>query len=279
MKRALAVVLVLVAFAGGLVVTMPSVLLVRLVYARLPAAAAGVVEGIGGARLGWDGLTLDALTLRLRAGRPPLEVTSLTWQPSLRGLLLGRRGAPWSVRARTCGGDVDGRIEGGWPGDAAQVRFRGLDLATCLAPIDTRGPLAGTAGGDAVFDATGDRRTGRGTFTVTAARWRPAGIPQHLPLDAEQATIRWSLDGDLLRVDALTLTNRELTATGTGTIRLAPGAPPELALELRVVPAAGMPQAHRTLLNQLPGSPLDGSGTRTFWIGGSLAAPQLGRPG
>ena len=76
------------------------------------------------------------------------------------------------------------------------------------------------------------------------------------------------------------MTNDEFTASGAGAIHFpSPAGPPELDLHIRLQPTRTMPQAHRDLLNRLPGSPPEAGGARTFRIGGSLDAPQLGMPG
>jgi hypothetical protein len=113
---------------------------------------------------------------------------------------------------------------------------------------------------------------------LAGARWQALGVPRNLALLADQATIRWRFD-DQLHIDDLVLSNAEFSATGSGVVRFPPApAAPELDLRVRLQPNATMPQAHRDLLNRLPGSPPDASGARTYRIAGPTDAPQLGMP-
>ena len=83
----------------------------------------------------------------------------------------------------------------------------------------------------------------------------------------------------LLARHDLALANAEFSASGSGIVRFPPApAVPEVDLRVRLQPSAGMPQAHRDLLNRLPGSPPEASGARTYRIGGPIDAPQLGMP-
>jgi type II secretion system protein N len=271
-------IVVVVAFAAGLMVSFPTGRVVDAALARLPPRAAAAVERVGTSYLSLGGLTLDDVTLRPYPEAPPLEVRSLSLRPSLLGLLRGRQGWPWHVTVRTCDGTARGEADRAVDDGTIRLRFEALDLVPCLAPLEPRGAIEGRASGDAALALAPGGTTGSGTVTLAAARWLAEGMPAHLALRADQATIRWRLDG-ALHLDDFTLSNDEYTATGSGLVRLQPPpAAPEIDLRVRVQPARTMPQAHRDLLSKLPGSPPDATGARTYRIAGPLDAPVLGVP-
>jgi len=278
MKRLAVALVVLLVFAAGIVVTFPTGPLVEAILARLPPATARAFERIGSSRFTTRGLTLEDVTLRPRADAPPLEVRALSLRPSLLGLLTGRGGRPWQVYANACDGTATVWIDRRADEDIANVRFTDLDLAACLVPLALRDPVEGRATGEAALVVAPDTRTGEGTLTLANALWQAQGVPRHLALHAEQATMRWRFD-DRLHIDDFAMTNEEFTASGTGVVQFPPPpAAPELDLRIRLQPAATMPQAHQDLLSKLPGSPPDADGARTYRIGGPLDAPQLGMP-
>jgi type II secretion system protein N len=263
MKRLALGIVVLLVFGAGVVATFPTGPLVDALLARLPPTTAGAVERV---------------TLRPRADAPPLEIGSLSVRPSLLGLLTGRGGRPWQVRVDACDGTATAHVDRRADEDTVNVQFTDLDLAPCLAPFALSDPVEGRATGEAALIVTPDARSGAGIVNLAGARWLAAGMPPHLALRAEQATMRWRLD-DTLHVDDFALANEEFTASGTGVVHFPPSpAAPELDLRIRLQPSATMPQAHRDLLSKLRGSPPDATGARTYRIGGPLDAPQLGMP-
>jgi type II secretion system protein N len=278
MKRLAVAVAVLLVFAAGVVVTFPTGPLVDTILARLPPATARAIERVGSSRLGFRGLTLEDVTLRPRPDAPPLEVRSVSVRPSLLGLVMGRSGRPWQVHMSACDGTATARVDRQAGEDTVNVQFTGIDLAPCLAPFTLRDPVEGRATGDAALIVTPAARTWAGVLTLADAHWLAQGMPRHLALRAEQATLRWRFD-DALHVDDFALANDEFTASGTGVVHFPPApAAPELDLRIHLQPSATMPQAHRDLLSKLPGSPPDATGARTYRIGGPLDAPQIGRP-
>jgi type II secretion system protein N len=280
MRRLSVALFVLVVFTAGVIATFPTERLARVLRARLPPAVARVVARVGTTRLGCRGLTIDDLTLRARPAAPTLDVRSLSLRPSLLGLLAGRGGRPWEVQGSACGGGATAHLDRAPDGDALTVRFQALDLAACLAPLEPNGPVEGSADGEAAFTLGSGTVMGRGTLAVTQARWQPAGVPHHFPLRAERATLRWTLADRTLRIDDFAMTNDEFAASGTGAIHFpSPPGTAELDMRIHLQPARTMLQAHRDLLNKLPGSPPDATGGRTFHIGGPLDAPQIGMPG
>jgi len=137
----------------------------------------------------------------------------------------------------------------------------------------------GSTDGEATLEIGGGSLTGHGTLHLTDAAWQPAGLPRHLPIAADRATLDWHLATDRLHVDHLELGNRELTATAEGVVTLAPVARDAgLDLMLRIVPQPGMPQAHLDGLRSLPGSAPDRDGGRRFRLAGTLGTPYLARP-
>jgi type II secretion system protein N len=282
MKRFAVAAVVVLAFVAGLVATFPSERLVAAVLARLPPRAAAAVEHVGSARLGPGWLTLTDVTLRVRADAPPVAVREVRMRPSLRGLLLGRRGRPWHVTAAACGGGTTADLDRDRNGDRYHLRFERLDLAACLPPLALEA-ATGVASGDAELAVRNGVTTGLGTLALENTRWLPAGFPAHMAFVAEQATLRWTLADRTIVVDEAAMSNPAMTATGTGSMRLPeshPGAAaaPLLDLQVRVAPTAAMPQGHSDLQRKLPGGPPDASGTRTFRIRGPLDAPMLGPP-
>ena len=136
-------------------------------------------------------------------------------------LVRGRGGWPWHVSARACDGTASAEVDRAANDGTVRVRFEALDLVPCLASLAPRGAVAGRASGDAALALTAGTSTGGGTLTLAGASWLPEGMPRHLALIADQATVRWRLDG-ALHLDDFTLTNEEYTATGSGLVRLRP---------------------------------------------------------
>lgn len=278
MKRLALFGLLLAVFAGGVAATFPTETIVRLALGRLPPALANAVEQVGAARLGRHGLTLEDLRLRADPAGPPLELRSVSLRPSLVGIVTGRGGRPWHVALAACDGTARATFDRTDGADALALRFDGIDLGPCLAPFEPRGPVTGRASGEATLTGMAGGLHGAGTLTLTDARWDAERIPRHVPLRAEEATLRWRLDG-AFHIDEFTARNDELVASGNGIFEAAPaGSSRSMAVRVRIEPTRDMPQAHRDLLNRLPGSPPDTRGGRTYAIGGSLDAPQLGMP-
>lgn len=278
MKRIALGLLVLAVFAAGTIATFPTERLVHALMARLPPHAARAVERVGSSHLGLQGLTLEDVTLRPRPEAPPLEIRSLSLRPSLLGLLRGRAGRPWQASVHGCAGTASARLDRESEDDTLALQFADVDLVACLAPLQLRDVIEGRATGDATMMVTPQARTWSGLLGLAGARWQAPGVPRHLALRADRATVRWRLD-EVLHIDDLALENDEFSASGSGRVRFPPApAAPELDLRIRVQPTAAMPQAHRDLLNRLRGSPPDASGARTYRIDGPLDAPQLGTP-
>jgi type II secretion system protein N len=276
-RRLVVAVVVVAIFATGLIVTFPAGPLVAALLARLPPDVAAAVERVGSSRLGLRGLTLEDVTLRLRADAPALEIRSLSLRPSLLGFLRGRWGRPWHVEARACAGTASADFDLADDG-TVDVTFSGIDLVACLAPFALRDSVAGRATGRARLVVTPAARMWTGVLDLTDARWQARNVPSHLALRADRASLRWRLD-DVLHLEELTLANDEFTASGGGTLRFAPSpAAPELDLRVRIEPRAGMPQAHRDLLSRLPSSPPDQAGARTYRLVGPLDALRPATP-
>jgi type II secretion system protein N len=279
MKRLLLGVGLLVVFTAGVLATFPTQRLVDALLTRLPAATTRRIEHIGSSRLGLRGLTLENVTLRVHAGAPALALEEVSLRPSVLGLLVGRSGRPWQARATACGGTATVHLDRESRGDTIALQFDGLDLATCLVPFEPTGPVEGRATGTADFVVAGDDVDGRGSLALRAVRWRPPGVPRHVPLHAEEATLGWTFDEQTFRVDDFAMTNDEFAATARGVIRFPrPRDVPQLDLRIHLQPTATMPQAHRDLLSRLRGSPPDATGGRTYRIAGPLDAPVLEAP-
>jgi len=269
---------VLVVFTAGMIATFPTDGLVASLLARLPPDAARAVERIGSSHLGLQGLTLDDVTLRPRPDAPPLELRSVTLRPSLLGLLRGRGGRPWHAKVHGCAGTASATFDRNGDQDVVAVEFADVDLVCCLSPLQLRDAIEGRATGNAALTLSPATRGASGVLGLTAARWQALGVPRNLALRADTGTVHWRLD-EALHIDDLALSNEEFSASGTGIVRLPPApAVPEVDLRVRLQPSPAMPQAHRDLLNRLPGSPPEPSGARTYRIGGPIDAPQLGMP-
>ncbi|HXH05291.1 MAG TPA: type II secretion system protein GspN [Vicinamibacterales bacterium] len=278
MKRIGIALLVLAVFVAGTIATFPALRLAHALVARLPPDTARAVERIDSAHLGFGGLTLEDVTLRPRPNAPPIVVRTLSLRPSLLGIVRGRQGRPWHVRAHGCAGRLTATLDDRAGTDVVSVAFEDLDLVACLAPLQRRDVIEGRAAGEATLLVQPGARTWNGVLRLAGARWQAPGVPRHLALRADDATVRWRLD-DVLHIDELALTNEDFSASGTGLVRFpaAPGAL-ELDLRIRVQPTAAMPQANRDLFARLPGSPPEAGGARTFRIRGPLDAPQIGPP-
>ena len=261
------ILLVLAIFAGIVALTFPTDGLVRWALARaLPP---------GGPRLEFDhatlrpwGVRLAPVTLRDAEGYRIAAADWLLARPSLPGFLHDRTGRPWRATGAAYGGTFAALVGA----DATDIQWHGLDL--------TRMPTL-KLGGDRLGGATDGAVTlkgpsAEGTLSVRAATW-PAAARFLLGADAMpiDATVRWTLAGARLALDAIAGHGAGVEAKGAGSVRLAtPLGRSVLDVHLTLAPGPDTTPGVRQLIADLPAS-TDGADARRLAITGTIDAPRF----
>jgi len=265
---------VLLLFALFLALRFPTDAVVRRLLAR------GVPPGwpvlvFEHAALRPNGIHLEAVTLRTQAGVALLTADRMRLRPSLRSLLGGGAGHPWTVVGDLCGGHGQAVITDDGPGAAVVVDWRDVDLAGCPRLRLAGGTLeAGHADGAARLRiAPPAPPEGTGTLALRQALWQGAGRLAALgALHADAASLRWRLGDGRLTIEGLDLRGPEVSAAGDGSVAMGnPPAASALDLTLSVTQAPGAPGRIRFLFG-LDGNP---TATRHLTITGTLGAPSV----
>jgi hypothetical protein len=226
--------------------------------------------------MGAGGLRVDDVRLLRVADARTLDAEWLRVEPSLSGLLRGRRGRPWHVAAALCQGTLDAVLDADDAPSPLTVDVRDVDLGACLPYLLPHANVQGrlTAGARGAWGA--ERAAGEGTAEVHAAVWRPGGFLFDTPIRADRGTLHWTVADRRLQVTELTLTSGDFTADGHGSVHVLDPSPTSLLdFRLAVVPGPTMPAELRRWFDAVPGPPPDARGARTFRIAGTLAIPQI----
>ena len=270
----------LACFVFFVVLTFPSgVFLPRLVTSMTQGSGMRVGYGEG------DCTWLGGCVLRdLRFESPPLGVTGvqlsrLTLQPSLIGLLFSSQPWPLTFSAELYGGACAGTVRQVVGGISTQLALHHIALDQWPFPAPWgQGRVAGsvTAAGDLLGNPA-DLYSLQGTFTVTLTDGGlRAGTLNGFPVPAlqtVQAHLRASLAAGRLEISELQLSADGVEASLQGGITLrTPVARSGLDLQLTTNITGSLPPALKTFLSLLPASQT-ATGERRASISGSLAAP------
>ncbi|HYV57707.1 MAG TPA: type II secretion system protein GspN [Candidatus Nitrosopolaris sp.] len=258
-------------FTASLALLFPTEPIVRRLVARAAPPDWPVV--FRGAVLRPRGLWLTDVTFRRPDGSTVVHAESVHWSPSLIGLLRDGRGLPWHVTADVCGGTGEATVAADGPGVAVALTWHDTDLSACPPLAVAGGALAGRARGAARLVLAPRRPpAGSGRVDLERATWRGEGPLAAIgSLHAAAASVGWRLaDGHLL-VEALDLHGPEVSASGSGELRLTePFEESDLTLRLALAPQADAPPLLRLLL-----ATPTGVGSRLVMVGGTLAHPQV----
>ena len=250
-------------FTVSLALLFPTELVARRLLARAAPPEWPVVI-FRGAALRPRGLWLTDVTLRRPDGTTVVHADSVRWTPSLSGLLRDGRGLPWRIAAEVCGGIGE-----------ATVAMDGAAVA-CPPLAVAGGALAGRARGAARLEFTPPAPpSGSGRVDLEGATWRGEGPLAAIgSLHAAAASVGWRLRDGRLMVEALDLHGPEVSASGSGELRLTePLGASDLVLRLALAPEAQAPPLLRLFLG-VPATP-SGTGSRLLTVAGTLAHPQL----
>lgn len=240
---------------------------------RLLAGLSGPVVTFEHSALRPRGIRLDGVTISIPEAALTLHADHAYARPSLWSLVRGGDGLPWRIDAAVCGGDVETTVAAG-PAPATTavtIVFDGAELGSCPPLAIAGGALAGRADGAArLLVVPGTPPEGDGSVQVRGAAWRnPGDLPLLGTLHAETASVRWRLHDGLLALEGIALTGPELSASGSGEVRLAEPVP-DSAVAIRLALTPG-PQETGFLQLMLPPS----AGTKNLTVAGRLASPQV----
>jgi type II secretion system protein N len=250
----------------------PADVVARTLLARLPPAWPSVV--FQSARLGLGAIELADVTLRSPDGRALVTAPRVAFRPSLLGLW-SRAGLPWRIDATVCGGEGEALVTGERTPEALTLGWRDVDLGACPPLAVTGSALAGRAE-LAARVALVPEPAGEGTVEVHGAAWRTDVGPLVMlgSLHAERALVRWHLAAGRLDLTSLELHGPEVSAEGTGAVRLAdPFDSSGLEVRVAIQAAPGAPDRVRALLAMLPGATPDAP--RRMFVHGTLARPAV----
>jgi len=258
-------------FTASLALLFPTEPIVRRLVARAAPPDWPVV--FRGAVLRPRGLWLTDVTFRRPDGSTVVHAESVHWSPSLIGLLRDGRGLPWHVTADVCGGTGEATVAADGPGVAVALTWHDTDLSACPPLAVAGGALAGRASGAARLVLAPRRPpAGSGRVDLERATWRGEGPLAAIgSLHAAAASVGWRLADGRLLVEALDLHGPEVSASGSGELRLTePFEESDLTLRLALAPQADAPPLLRLLL-----ATPTGVGSRLVMVGGTLAHPQV----
>lgn len=267
----------LVVFTIVLALTFPTDTVVRWVLDRVVPPGTQVVT-FSRARLRPWGVVFDDLVVRSPEGREVLAATSFRFRPSWLAFLRDPLGRPWHVTASMCLGEIDGSFDLQNNVRTFDVAWEHVDLATCLPMLGHRLPLSGRATGTTrlVLPATSPAE-GEGTLDMTHVTFEPP-LPQFedLPLRADRAGLRWSLENQRLVVADIGAEGPDVVLTSQGEMRLAQSFDQStVRFRVTVTPQPGAPPRLLRLLENLPRG---ADGTRDFLVVGTVNEPVLARP-
>ncbi len=257
-------------FAGFLAYLFPTDVVARRLLSRLelPGGAAVVFTR---AALRSDGIWLDNVTVRAPTGAELVHAEAVRLRPSPWGLVRGAGGLPWSLHAAICGGTADATISADGTATAVALTWHDADLAQCPPLPIAAGALAGRARGAARLRlGLTSELEGAGNVELESGTWRAGGALALLgALHAESASVHWTLRQGSLVLDALDLHGPEVSATGSGEVRLEdPVEASGVRLTVAVASVPGAPGPFGLLLR-----PADDGTTRQLTVGGTLAHP------
>ena len=269
--RALAGGVAVAFFTASLALLFPTESIVRRLLAHAAPREWSVV--FRGAALRPRGLWLTDVTFRRRDGSAVVHAESVRWSPSLIGLLRDGRGLPWRLTADVCGGIGEATVAADGPGVTVALTWHDADLAVCPPLAVAGGALAGRARGAARL-ALAPRLppAGSGRVDLERATWRGEGPLAAIgSLHAAAASVGWRLADGRLVVEALDLHGPEVSASGSGELRLTdPFEESDLVLRLALAPQADAPPLLRLLL-----ATPTGVGSRLLMVAGTLGHPQV----
>jgi len=228
------------------------------------------------------GIVVDQPTLRRPDGSALLALDSLRLRPTLEGLLPGRAGRSWAVRAAVCGGSARANLVADAGVTTVALDWRDVELGSCPPLAISAGALAGRADGSArlVLRPAGEP-DGEGDLGLHEAMWRAdgGGLPGVDVLHADRAFVRWTFRDGRVTLTGIELHGPELEANGDGAVRLASSLEAS-ALDLRLTVMAGpaAPPLVRLAVGTLPPSGKDPRGPRTLVVAGTLDRPRVIAP-
>jgi len=233
----------------------------------------------GRARLGLGGVRLAPVELRTGDGATLAAADWAILAPSLRSLMGGGAGWPWSARVGMCAGTVDVRVDEAASGHVAHVDWRDVDLGRCAPLLKIGEAIAGITTGTATVRFAADAPpVAEGRLEVRGGSWRASGrLPGVEVLHVDPVVVRWRLGAGRVVVERLDVGGPDLTASGGATLSLADRvAESALHATLAVAPGPAAPPMIRALLRLLP--PADAvPGAHALAVAGTLGAPLLAR--
>lgn len=247
------------------------------------AARSGVTARYQQSSLAWCGISLTDLEIA-STGAPdaPLVIERLVMQPSLVGLLRGRRGLPWHVAAQLLAGSATGELHGQPPDWRANLDWLGIDLSKLPLDADRRVTIRGVSDGHLEASGPGSEGgTGAGSWKISGGEISATGLRSGqlllppIELGHLESTGTW--EGPRLTIESLRTEGPLGSLSVTGRIVLR--APVEhSALNLRLTHAP--PPTDSTDLSAmthmlLPGGGAASGGPRTYHIGGTLGLPAV----
>jgi type II secretion system protein N len=276
-----AVVVAVAAFALALVPRIPLDPVLRPLLVEV-AAEAGLDVRYDRSRLRWYGIALTDVEIATVGSLDPadaLRVSRLDVRPSLRGVISGRRGAPWVGHAQLYGGSARLALDVQGPHWTADLEWAGIDLSRLPAPsVDVR-VLGASDGRLSLSTPGGETPETTGTWNVSGHHLQAAGLRSGRmllpPLDVTHLETEGSWEGRRLTVDRLAADGPfgELALSGRIMLR-EPIEKSALGLALVHRPAAQMPPDLALALRLLlpPGRAGE---AQHYTLRGTLAAPTI----